>query len=86
MSGKELQYTAEALLIGQIGGDQAFTRKCQKVLEGMIGARGALPTTSCTHVLEMAALVLDIRPGDEVIASSFTFVSTANAFGLRGAG
>jgi dTDP-4-amino-4,6-dideoxygalactose transaminase len=83
--GKELQNIAEALLGGQIAGDQAFTRRCQALLEQLTGARRALLTTSCTHALEMAALLLDIAPGDEVILPSFTFVSTANAFVLRGA-
>src|SRR5262245_41811713 len=83
--GKELQYIAESLLIGQIAGDQTFTKKCQSLLEAVTGTRRALLTTSCTHALEMAALLLDVGPGDEVIIPSFTFVSTANAFVLRGA-
>jgi dTDP-4-amino-4,6-dideoxygalactose transaminase len=83
--GKELQYIAEALLIGQIAGDQTFTRKCQGLLETLMGARRVLLTTSCTHALEMAAMLLDLGPGDEVIVPSFTFVSTANAFVVRGA-
>jgi dTDP-4-amino-4,6-dideoxygalactose transaminase len=83
--GKELQYIAESLLIGQIAGDQTFTKRCQALLEAVTGARRALLTTSCTHALELAALLLDIGPGDEVIVPSFTFVSTANAFVLRGA-
>ena len=83
--GKELQYIAESLLGGQIAGDQAFTRRCQAQLEAITGTRKALLTTSCTHALEMAALLLDLKPGDEVIVPSFTFVSTANAFVLRGA-
>jgi len=83
--GKELTYIAEALLIGQIAGDQTFTRRCQALLETSVGANRALLTTSCTHALEMAALLLEVKPGDEVIVPSFTFVSTANAFVLRGA-
>ena len=83
--GKELQYIAESLLGGQIAGDQAFTRRCQGLIEQVTGARKALLTTSCTHALEMAALLLDLGPEDEVIVPSFTFVSTANAFVLRGA-
>jgi dTDP-4-amino-4,6-dideoxygalactose transaminase len=83
--GKELQYIAETLLIGQIAGDQTFTRRCQAHLEATLGARQALLTTSCTHALEMAGLLLDVGPGDEVIIPSFTFVSAANAFVLRGA-
>ena len=81
--GKELQYIAESLLGGQIAGDQAFTRRCQALLEDVTGARRALLTTSCTHALEMAALLLDIQEGDEVLVPSFTFVSTVNAFVLR---
>ena len=83
--GKELSYIAEAMLIGQIAGDQSFTRKCHALLERVLGVPKALLTTSCTHALEMAALLLNIKPGDEVIVPSFTFVSTANAFVLRGA-
>jgi len=83
--GKELQNIAESLLGGQIAGDQAFTRRCQALLEQLTGTRQALLTTSCTHALEMSALLLNVGPGDEVILPSFTFVSTANAFVLRGA-
>src|SRR5437764_11364708 len=83
--GDEQRYIAEAMAIGQVAGDQTFTRKCHALLEGELGVKRALLTTSCTHALEMAALLLDIHPGDEVIGPSFTFVSTANAFVLRGA-
>jgi len=83
--GRELDYIAQAMRIGQIAGDQAFTRQCHELLERTLGVRKALLTTSCTHALEMAALLLDIAPGDEVIVPSFTFVSTVNAFVLRGA-
>ncbi len=83
--GRELQYIAETLLIGQIAGDQTFTRRCQRLLQEILGVSRALITTSCTHALEMAGLLLDIGPGDEVIVPSFTFVSTANAFAVRGA-
>jgi len=83
--GKELSYIAEAMLIGQIAGDQGFTKKCHALLERLLGAPKALLTSSCTHALEMAALLLNIRPGDEVIVPAFTFVSTVNAFVLRGA-
>ena len=69
----------------QISGDGVFTRKVHAVLEGLLGAPKVLLTTSCTHALEMAALLLDLAPGDEIIMPSFTFVSTANAFVLRGA-
>jgi dTDP-4-amino-4,6-dideoxygalactose transaminase len=83
--GRELEYIAQAMRIGQIAGDQAFTRRCHELLETTLGVRRALLTTSCTHALEMAALLLDLTPGDEVIVPSFTFVSTVNAFVLRGA-
>jgi dTDP-4-amino-4,6-dideoxygalactose transaminase len=73
------------MTIGQIAGDQTFSKKCHALLEHVLGVKKALVTTSCTHALEMSALLLDIRPGDEVIVPAFTFVSTANAFALRGA-
>jgi dTDP-4-amino-4,6-dideoxygalactose transaminase len=85
LQGRELDYIHETIAIGQIAGDQTFSRKCQQLLEESLGAPKALVTTSCTHALEMAALLLDIREGDEVIVPAFTFVSTANAFVLRGA-
>ena len=85
LMGRELQYIAEAMLIGQIAGDQTFTRKCHALLERLVGVPRALLTTSCTHALEMAALLLNIKEEDEVIVPSFTFVSTVNAFVLRGA-
>lgn len=83
--GRELDYVTEALRGGQIAGDQAFTQRCQKLLEGALHVPKALLTTSCTHALELAALLLDLQPGDQVIVPSFTFVSTVNAFVLRGA-
>lgn len=83
--GKELEYITHAMAIGQIAGDQTYSKKCQELLERELGVLKAMVTTSCTHALEMSALLLDIRPGDEVIVPSFTFVSTANAFALRGA-
>ena len=83
--GNEFRYIAQALEIGHISGDGRFTRKCHELLEKELGAEKALLTTSCTHALEMTALLLDIEPGDEVIIPSFTFVSTANAFVMRGA-
>ena len=85
LRGRELRYIAAAIKRGHISGDGWFTRKCQTRLESMLGVRKALLTTSCTHALELAALLLDIRPGDEVIVPSYGFVSTANAFVLRGA-
>ena len=83
--GDEQRYIAEAMRIGQVAGDQTFTRKCHALLERELGVPRALLTTSCTHALEMAAMLLNFSPGDEVIVPSFTFVSTANAFVLRGA-
>jgi dTDP-4-amino-4,6-dideoxygalactose transaminase len=85
LTGRELDYVSEAIEHGQISGDGGFTKKCQTLLEKKLGVSKVLLATSCTHALEMAALLLDIHPGDEVIAPSFTFVSTVNAFVLRGA-
>src|SRR3954453_23480653 len=85
LMGREMQYIAQAMLIGQIAGDQTFTRKCHALLEQLVGVPRALLTTSCTHALEMSAILLHIKPGDEVIVPSFTFVSTVNVFMLRGA-
>ena len=82
--GKELEYITEAVLRGQASGDGAYTKKCQRLLEETLGGKVFL-TTSCTDALEMAALLLNLEPGDEVIVPSFTFVSTANAFVLHGA-
>ena len=84
-SGRELEFIQQAIANCQISGDGTFTKKCHALLEKELGTPKALLTTSCTHALEMAALLLDIKPGDEVIAPSFTFVSTVNAFVLRGA-
>ncbi len=83
--GRELEYVTEAIRSGHISGDGPFTKKCHALLEGTLGVCKALLTTSCTHALEMAAILLDIQPGDEVILPDFTFVSTVNAFVLRGA-
>lgn len=83
--GRELEYMADALRSGQTSGDGRYTKQVHALLEGALGVPKALLTTSCTHALEMAALLLDIQPGDEVIVPSFTFVSTINAFVLRGA-
>jgi dTDP-4-amino-4,6-dideoxygalactose transaminase len=85
MTGKELWYIAQAHVKGHLAGDGHFTKKCHLWLENQIGSCSALLTHSCTAALEMAALLADIQPGDEVIMPSFTFVSTANAFVLRGA-
>lgn len=85
LTGDELRYIADAITLGHSAGDGSYTRRCHAMLERALGAARVLLTTSCTHALEMAALLLDIQPGDEVIAPSFTFVSTVNAFVLRGA-
>jgi dTDP-4-amino-4,6-dideoxygalactose transaminase len=83
--GREQQYISQAMTIGQIAGDQTFSKKCQAFLEQVLGVPKSLLTTSCTHALEMTALLLNVEAGDEVIVPSFTFVSTVNAFVLRGA-
>ena len=83
--GTETKYINEAINNHKICGDGPFTKDCHKWLEEKTGAAKALLTTSCTDALEMAALLLDIQPGDEVILPSFTFCSTADAFALRGA-
>jgi dTDP-4-amino-4,6-dideoxygalactose transaminase len=85
LTGNELRYIADAITRGHSAGDGSFTRRCHEILERILGAPRVLLTTSCTHALEMAALLLEIKPGDEVIVPSFTFVSTVNAFVLRGA-
>ena len=83
--GNERRYIEEALALGHASGDGAFTRRCSELLEAALGVPRVLLTTSCTHALEMAAILLEIRAGDEVLVPDFTFVSTANAFVLRGA-
>lgn len=85
MTGKELYYIAEAHFNGRLAGDGPFTKNCHRWLEQRVHCHKALLTHSCTAALEMTALLLDIQPGDEVIMPSYTFVSTANAFVLRGA-
>ena len=82
--GKELVYIAKAIDSCHISGDGLFTERCQSLLQDLLAVPRVLLTTSCTHALEMAALLLDLQPGDEVIVPSFTFVSTANAFALHG--
>lgn len=84
MTGKELYYIAEAKFGNILAGDGPFTKRCHQWLEASTGSARALLTHSCTAALEMSALLLDIRPGDEIIMPSYTFVSTANAFVLRG--
>ena len=83
--GTEIGYISDAVARGHLSGDGFYTDSCHALLRGLVGGGRPLLTTSCTHALEMSALLLDIRPGDEVIVPSFTFVSTANAFALRGA-
>ena len=83
--GNELAYIADAIQQGQIAGDGVYTRRCQRFLEDALGTPRAMLTTSCTDALEMAALLLDVQPEDEILVPSFTFVSTVNAFVLRGA-
>lgn len=83
--GEELTYLQQAIESGHVSGDGTFTKHCHTLLEETLGVPKALLTTSCTHALEMSALLLDIQPGDEVIVPDFTFVSTINAFVLRGA-
>lgn len=83
--GREIEYMQAAIAAGHVSGDGPFSKRCHSYLEAELGVARALLTTSCTHALEMAALLLQIKPGDEVILPSFTFVSCANAFVLRGA-
>ncbi len=85
LHGRELVYIAQAVASGKISGDGIFTKKCHDFFEKKYGFNKVLLTTSCTDALEMAAILLDIKAGDEVIVPSFTFVSSANAFALRGA-
>lgn len=81
----ELHYAGQALYSGHVSGDGSFTKQCRALLEHQLGCGAALLTTSCTHALELSALLGEIGPGDEVLIPSFTFVSTVNAFVLRGA-
>jgi dTDP-4-amino-4,6-dideoxygalactose transaminase len=85
LTGKETMYIQEAVASGKISGDGIFTKKCHAFFEKKYGFKKCLLTTSCTDALEMAAMLVNIQPGDEVIAPSYTFVSTVNAFVLRGA-
>lgn len=85
LTGNELKYIQEAVALGKISGNGEFTRRCQDFFQQRYGFEKCLLTSSCTDALEMAAILLDIQKGDEVILPSFTFVSTANAFVLRGA-
>jgi dTDP-4-amino-4,6-dideoxygalactose transaminase len=83
--GHELEYVEQAVANGHISGDGPFGRRCEELLEEAVGCDRALLTTSCTHALELAALLLELGPGDEVVVPSFTFASSATAFVLRGA-
>ena len=83
--GTELEYMQSAMQSGKLFGDGGFTRRCQQWMEQSFASKKVLLTPSCTASLEMAALLIDLQPGDEVIMPSYTFVSTANAFVLRGA-
>ncbi len=83
--GKELSYMERSIANGHISGDGAFTKACHALLSELHGGAPVLLTTSCTHALELAALLLELKEGDEVIVPSFTFVSTANAFAVHGA-
>jgi dTDP-4-amino-4,6-dideoxygalactose transaminase len=85
VTGREFEYMTDAVARGHLSGDGHYTKRCHALLEETLGAPKVLLTTSCTHALEMAALLLDFGPGDEVVLPSFTFVSTVNAFVLRGA-
>lgn len=83
LTGNETKYIEQAVQSGKISGNGIFTKKCQDFFEQTYGFNKCLLTSSCTDALEMAALLIDIQPGDEVIMPSYTFVSTANAFVLR---
>ncbi|MDR2650716.1 MAG: aminotransferase class I/II-fold pyridoxal phosphate-dependent enzyme, partial [Prevotellaceae bacterium] len=85
LTGKETQYIEQAVHSGKISGNGLFTQKCQHFFEEKYGFKKCLLTTSCTDALEMAAMLCDIQPGDEVIMPSYTFVSTALAFVRQGA-
>ena len=85
LEGLEMEHVSRAIRQGHASGDGPYSKACQALLESVLGVKKALVTTSCTHALEMSALLLNLGPGDEVILPSFTFVSTANAYVLRGA-
>src|SRR5829696_1025373 len=84
-TGREFDYIREAIAAAHLASGGRFSRRCQAWLESQIGCPKALLTHSCTAALEMAAMLADLQPGDEVLMPSYTFVSTANAFVLRGA-
>jgi len=83
--GNEETYVLESIKSNKISGDGEFTKRCETWFEEKLECKKTLLTTSCTHALEMAAILLDIKEGDEIIMPSYTFVSTANVFVLRGA-
>ena len=85
LTGRELEYIEQALAGGQLAGNGPFGRRCETLLEDALGVERALLTTTGTHALELAGLLLELEPGDEVIVPSFAFVTTASAFALRGA-
>ncbi|HNA39118.1 MAG TPA: dTDP-4-amino-4,6-dideoxygalactose transaminase [Chitinophagales bacterium] len=85
LTGKEITYIQEAAAIGKLSGDGVFTKRCERFFEEKYGFKKSMLTSSCTDALEMAAILINIQEGDEVIMPSFTFVSTANAFIMRGA-
>jgi dTDP-4-amino-4,6-dideoxygalactose transaminase len=85
LTGKEVHYIYDAVNSGKLSGNGKYTQKCQRFFEEQFGFGKCLLTTSCTDALEMAAILVNIEPGDEVIMPSYTFTSTANAFILRGA-
>jgi len=85
VAGTEFEYIQQAIDQLHVSGDGSFTRKCHQILEEILSVPRVLLTTSCTHALEMSALLVEIKPGDEVVVPAFTFVSTVNAFVLRGA-
>lgn len=83
--GPEFNYIRDSITLGKISGDGPYTKRCHALLESLLGVPKAFLTTSCTHALEMTGLLINLQPGDEVIVPSFTFVSTVNAYALRGA-
>ena len=85
LTGKEAHYMYQAVFTGKLSGNGVFTKKCQKFFEERYGFKKAIMTTSCTDALEMAAILCDVKPGDEVIVPSYTFVSSALAFVRQGA-
>ena len=85
LTGKEIEYIIDAHQTGQLAGDGKYTKIASRLIEKLINVNQSLITHSCTAALEMSAILLDLKPGDEVIMPSYTFVSTANAFVLRGA-